>query len=185
MILSIDSVQGQVKIGNPPELLPGILSNISINGELLIENVPIEGRSGTAKQVHGWSDAACSISLILLDDSKKTRFDYLADIVKLFKKEKNGIPVIYNLQHPMVKAWNIKQLLYSKLQTTEEKEKNKIIATLEFVEDNPVVGISQERKDVAPEEENETQQTTGLDGTINSDQKYKMKEVEARFHEYI
>ncbi|MBN2536376.1 MAG: hypothetical protein JXB88_26065 [Spirochaetales bacterium] len=186
MILRIDSAAGQVKIGNPPIVLPGILSSISINGELLIDNVSVEGKSGSSKQVHGWNDATLNISLLLIDNekAKKTRFNYLADIVGHFKKIKDGMPVVYNLQHPMAKAWNIKQLLFSSLQTTEEY--NRITITLEFVEHEPVVGITQERHDSVMTKQTATDANYqgSVNGTIKPQQLNTTKELELKYCEF-
>jgi len=185
MILRIDSQDGQVKIGNPPELLPGILSSISINGDLIIDNASVEGRSGSSKQVHGWNDAAVSISLILVGDTKISRFDSLATIVSLFKKDEDGTPVVYNLLHPMAKAWNIKQLLFSSLKTTEDKERNQIIASLDFQEHEPIVGLSQERKDAVPESEPAEQDYTTIEKTIDFDAQKDIRIMELNYYEYL
>mgnify|MGYP001055909308 CR=1 FL=1 len=185
MILRIDSQDGQVKIGNPPELLPGILSSISINGDLIIDNASIEGRSGSSKQVHGWNDAAVSISLVLIDDTKTSRFDLLATIVSLFKKDEDGIPVVYTLLHPMAKAWNIKQLLFSSLKTAENKERRQIITSLEFQEHDPITGLSQERKDTLPETAAVEQDNTAVEETIDFDTQKNIRSMETHYYEYL
>lgn len=187
MILRIDSKEGQVKIGNPPEILPGILSSISINDDLIIDNASVEGRSGSSKQVHGWNDAAVSISLILIDDTgnKKSRFDFLAMIVSHFKKDENGTPVVYNFHHPMAKAWNIKQLLFSSLKTTEDNKRNQIIATLDFQEHDPITGLSQERKDSVPEAEPAEQEENTLQETIGLDTQENIRLMEMDYYERI
>jgi hypothetical protein len=184
MILRIDSKEGQVKIGNPPELLPGILSSITINGDLSIDNASIEGRSGSSKQVHGWNDAAVSISLILIGDTKTSRFDSLAVIVSHFKKDEDGTPVVYTFHHPMAKAWNIRQLLFSSLNTTEDNKLNQIIATLEFVEHDPITGLSQERKDVLPDSTTEEQDYSSIEKTINPAVQKDIEIMESKY-EYI
>jgi hypothetical protein len=147
MILRIDNAAGIIKIGSPPEELPGILESIKINGSLLFENAEIQGRSGKVKVVQGWDDAAVSISLSLIDGQGKTRWDCLKLISGVFKKiADNGKPEIYTLNHPMINAWGAKRLLFSSLQTSENRTMRKISVSLDFVEYDSSAGVAQDRQ---------------------------------------
>ena len=149
MILKIDSNAGIIKIGSPPEELPGIFESIKISGALLIEDAEMQGRSGKTKVVRGWDDSPLHITLSLLDNpaAGKTRWDYLGQIAGIFKKvADNGKPEIYTLSHPMVKAWGTKQLLFSNLETTEYRTRRKTAVTLEFVEYDSAPGLIQDRQ---------------------------------------
>jgi len=149
MILSIDCDEGILKIGSPPEILPGIVDSIKINNSLLIEDTEAQGRSGKVKIVQGWDDIDVQISLLLIDDpgAAKTRWDYLKQITGVFKKiASNGKPEIYTLSHPMIKAWGTKQLLFTSLETSESRTKRTITASLAFMEYESFSGVIQDRK---------------------------------------
>jgi hypothetical protein len=152
MILAIDSDDGIIKIGSPPEILPGIVESIRIGDSLLIENAETQGRSGKVKVVQGWDDAAIQISLSLIDnpDGRETRWDYLKQIAAVFKKVSgNGKPEVYTLSHPMIGAWGTKQLLFSSLESTESRTRRKISVSLEFTEYDSSAGVIQDRQNTA------------------------------------
>jgi hypothetical protein len=152
MILTVDCDEGILKIGSPPEIMPGIVESIKINDSLLIEDADIQGRSGKVKIVQGWDDADLLISLTLIDNpgAGKTRWDYLKQIAGVFKKvSSNGKPEVYTLSHPMINAWGTKGLLFSSLETTESRTRRKVTASLEFVEYESAAGIVQERQESA------------------------------------
>ncbi len=149
MMLAVDSGQGIIKIGSPPQKLPGILESINVGGSLIIDNAQAQGQSGTTRTIHGWNDADVSITLALIDDvnTKIDRFACLAKIVSIFKKvTDSGTPEVYTLNHPMTSAWGVRQLLFSDLKSSESRGKKKISVTLEFVEHNSTVATSQQRK---------------------------------------
>jgi hypothetical protein len=149
MILRLDSDAGIIKIGSPPEEIPGIVESIKISDSLLIENAEIQGRSGKVKVVQGWDDVAMQITLSLIDNpgAKKTRWDFLKEITAIFKKVGgNGKPEVYTVSHPMISAWGTKQLLISSLESTESRTRRKISVSIEFVEHDSAVGIIQDRQ---------------------------------------
>jgi hypothetical protein len=154
MILSVDRGAGIVKIGSPPEVLPGIVESIKISDSLLIDNADQQGRSGKVKVVQGWDDADLLITLFLIDDpgAGKTRWDSLKQIAGIFKKVSGtGKPEVYTLSHPMTSAWGTKQLLFSSLESTEYRTRRKISVSLEFVEYDSAAGVIQDRQGTAAE----------------------------------
>jgi hypothetical protein len=154
MILSVDSDDGIVKIGSPPEALPGIVESVKISAALLIEGAGMQGRSGKVKVVQGWNDADLLITLSLIDDpgAGKTRWDSLKQIAGVFKKVSgNGKPEVYTLSHPMTGAWGTKQLLFTSLESTEYRNRRKISVSLEFVEYDSAAGVIQDRQGTAAE----------------------------------
>ena len=149
MMLAVDCAEGILKIGSPPENLPGIVDSIKISDSLLIENAEVQGRSGKVKIVQGWDDTSLLISLILIDDpgAEKTRWDHLKQIARVFKKvASNGKPTVYTVSHPMISAWGTRQLLFSSLETTETRTQRKITVSLEFVEYESVSAVIQDRQ---------------------------------------
>ena len=161
MILHLDNNDGILKIGSPPEPLPGIIESIQISDSLLLDNAEIQGRSGKTKIVQGWDDAAVSITLSLIDDTKnkKTRWDLLERITGVFKKVGgDGKPELYTLSHPMVKAWKTHAVLFSSLETTENRTRRKITASLEFVEYDNSPGLIQDRQGSAAQAQTQNNQ---------------------------
>ena len=162
MILRLDSDEGIIKIGSPPEEIPGIIESIRISDSLLIENAEIQGRSGKVKVVQGWDDVAMLITLTLIDNphAGKTRWDSLKEIAAIFKKVgDNGKPETYTVNHPMISAWGTKQLLIEKLESVESRTRRKITVSIEFVEHDSSVGIVQERQSPAPSDTAQTAPT--------------------------
>jgi hypothetical protein len=149
MILRIDSASGIIKIGSPPQELPGIFESIKISNSLLKENSEMQGRSGQVKIVQGWDDVGILITLSLIDNPRAgmTRWDYLNHIAGVFKKVvDNGKPEIYTLSHPMINAWGVKQLLFSTLETAEYRKRRKVAVTLVFEEHDSATGLIQTRQ---------------------------------------
>jgi len=149
MILAVDCDEGIIKIGSPPEDLPGIVESVKINNSLLIEHTEVQGRSGKVKIIQGWDDSLLLITLSLIDDpgAGKTRWDFLKQIAGVFKKvSDNGKPKIYTLSHPMAGAWGTARMLFSSLETTESRTRRKINASLEFVEYESAAGVIQDRQ---------------------------------------
>jgi hypothetical protein len=149
MILAVDNDSGIIKIGSPPEELPGIVESVKVNDSLLIERAGVQGRSGKVKIIQGWDDALLLITLSLIDDpgAGKTRWDFLKQLAGIFKKvSDDGKPQVYTLSHPMTNAWGASQLLFSSLETTELRTRRKISAVLEFVEYESSAGIIQDRQ---------------------------------------
>jgi len=149
MMLGIDSDDGIVTIGSPPETLPGIVESVSINSSLIVENAPVQGRSGKTKIVQGWDDADLKIKLILLDEPEpgQTRWELLGRITGIFKKaDKDGKPEVFTLGHPMIGAWKTARFLFSSLETSENRTQRKVAVSIEFTEYESHAGVMQDRQ---------------------------------------
>jgi hypothetical protein len=183
MILAIDSNEGILKIGSPPETLPGIVESVKINDSLLMEDTEVQGRSGRVKIVQGWDDAGLLISMSLIDGpgAGKTRWDYLKQITAAFKKvANNGKPEIYMLSHPMINAWGVRQLLFTSLETTESRTRRKITVALEFAEYDSSAGIVQERQENAAQAQQAAPEAAPAP-IVSDQQRRGLGAMEARF----
>ncbi|MDR0512953.1 MAG: hypothetical protein LBG93_07610 [Treponema sp.] len=152
MILSVDSAAGIIRIGSPPEELPGIVESIKIKNSLLTEYASVLGRSGNVKIVSGWNDVDFLITLFLIDNPRagQTRWDSLSRITSIFKEvADNEQPEIYTLSHPMIDAWGARELLFTKLESSEYRKRQIIIVTLEFTEHDSAAGVIQSRQSTA------------------------------------
>jgi len=183
MILALDCDAGILKIGSPPEILPGIVESIKLNDSLLIEDAEVQGRSGKVKIVQGWGDIDLQISITLIDDpgAEKTRWDYLKQIAAAFKKvASNGKPEIYKLSHPMINAWGTRGMLFSKLETTENRTQRKITASLDFIEYDSAAGIVQERQGAATQAKKSTP-APARTPIVSDQQRRGLGSMEARY----
>jgi len=183
MILAVDCDEGILKIGSPPEILPGIVESIKINGSLLIKDAEVQGRSGKVKIVQGWDDADLLISISLIDDPRagKTRWDFLKKITGAFKKiANNGKPEIYTLSHPMITAWGTRRLLFTSLETKESRTKRVITAALEFKEYESGAGIVQERQAAAKKAQQSAPAKTPAP-IVSDKQRRGLGSIEARY----
>jgi len=184
MILALDSDEGILKIGSPPEILPGIVESIKISDSLLLENKEVQGRSGKVKIVQGWDDAALLISMSIIDDpgAGKTRWDFLKQITAAFKKVKdNGKPEQYILSHPMINAWGTKKLLFTSLESTESRTRRMITVALEFEEYDSASGVVQDRQSEAAKT-NQENIAKAKDRMQVSDKDWQeFKKIEARY----
>lgn len=184
MILALDCDEGILKIGSPPEVLPGIVESIKINDSLLLEDKEVQGRSGKVKIVQGWDDAALLISMSIIDDpgAEKTRWDYLKQIAAAFKKvADNGKPEVYTLSHPMITAWGTKKLLFTSLESTESRTRRKITVALEFVEYDSAAGVVQDRQGAAAKTNQENIAKAKERMQVPDKDMQKFKEIEARY----
>jgi hypothetical protein len=153
MILDVnykEDDRGILRIGSPPEDLPGIVNSVKISGSLLFETAEVQGRSGRVKIVQGWDDADLTITMTLIDNQKtgETRWDFLEVIANVFKKvADNGKPEIYTISHPLVGAWGTSRFLFSSLDVTENRTRHIITVSLEFLEYDSYARVKQERQD--------------------------------------
>ncbi len=146
MILSIDE-KGGIKLGNPPELLPGIVSAASVGGELLFDSSSADGTSGQKYKLKGWKDADISLTLRIIGTREKSRDDLLTEIALKFKAtDENGAPIIYDLDFPHTRAWNVTKVFFSTLRTRQSGGKQEYLADLSFREYKPEVAAIQEKK---------------------------------------
>jgi hypothetical protein len=181
MILRLDNDSGKIKIGSPPEDLPGIIESVDISDSLLIENTGVQGRSGKVKVIQGWDDVDLKITLSLIDNprARQTRFDYLKIITGIFKKVgEDGKPEVYTLCHPMINAWNTKQFVISSLRTTESRNRRIIHVTIEFIEHDSFSGVIQERQST-----NDTADTTEIETAplVSDEQRRDLGQLENRY----
>jgi len=184
MILAVDSQNGKIMIGSPPQILPGIYGSLEIGGSLSMESSSVQGSSGSTRTVHGWDDADVSISLILIDDpgAGKTRYDYAAEITQIFKKiADDGGPELYVLQHPLITAWKIRRMLFADLRTTESRGKQQITVSLQFVEHESTVATTQERQSQGTTAQEETAASSETEPQVSGQMHRRLNQVGERY----
>ena len=141
MILAADasslSLNGQA--------VPGIFESLSVGSKLLMDAKAVEGGSGKQYQISGFDDAEVSFSLRLID-GEQDKEDSLAEITRLFKKfNENGEPLIYTLDFPQARAWNLQGCLFLSLNSSQSGGRQEIKVKLKFEEYRPEVARVQEQ----------------------------------------
>jgi hypothetical protein len=142
-------------VGEAVRVLPGILDSIEVSDALLVDTVKQQGKSGDIKVISGWADSDVSINLLLIDIPKIegtkmipniSRYDCLAEMTSWFKRMKDGVPQIYTIHHPHIKAWGANEFVFNSLKSNENRTKGIITCTLEFDEYDSTAGKSQDRQ---------------------------------------
>lgn len=128
----ITDASGAVKVGDT--LLPGDFQSISIDGEVLIDEVEIEGKAKRAKQIKGYNDASVSLALKLKNDEKSTPYDKLQEIQNVFKKSGQDTPVVYDIYNRHLKVRGITKVVFKKLTSTEDNQTDILNVACEFEE---------------------------------------------------
>lgn len=129
--------------------LPGIVKKIRVNNQIVFDQAQVVGVSGQKKQVSGWDDSDVTIDLTIINqlDSNgkvvKSMYDSLKELNDIFKKLRDGKPVVYPINHPHIKSRGITKVLFSKLSSNEGVRA--INCKLDFQEYEPPVAIIQER----------------------------------------
>ncbi len=148
---------GEIKLGN--DVLPGILVSITVSAGVKFDRAERDHMSGKTRTPLGWEDADIKVVLDLLTDGegdaeiighrtdtgekvgiKTTCYGKLTIIDSYFKGNENKpSPRIYDIAGSHFYARDIKQVVFSGLQSEEDDQSDVIRATLAFSEYLPVV----------------------------------------------
>lgn len=132
----ITDASGAVKVGDT--LLPGDFQSLSVDGEVIIDDVEIEGKSKKAKQISGYEDSTVTLTLKLRNDTSSTPYDKLQEIQNVFKKSGQSTPVVYDIYNRHLKVRGITKVIFSKLTSSENNENDTMDVSCEFEEYSPI-----------------------------------------------
>jgi hypothetical protein len=119
--------------------LPGIIQDISVSGELTINEKLRNGMNGTVKTVRGFQEQTITLSLLLVDGASSA-IDQLSYIQNTFlTRNKDGSFVKFSLNHPVLVASNVRGVLFKKLTKSINSQDNSISCNLEFLEYDSLV----------------------------------------------
>ena len=124
--------ESTIKIGGV--ILPGLFKSIEVNGDALIEEQKVEGRSKKPKQAIGFEDAKVNLELILHDGPTLTKLQKLEMIQNLFKKKGQSKPIVYEIVNEHTAARGITKVLFKNLTTKEQSKKDEMLVMIEFWE---------------------------------------------------
>lgn len=132
----ITDASGAVKVGNT--LLPGDFQSLSIDDDVIIDDVEVEGKTKKAKQISGYNDATVTLTLRLRNDNSSTPYDKLQQIQNVFKKSGQNTPTVYDIYNRHLKVRGITKVIFSKLTSSESNENDTLDVACEFEEYSPI-----------------------------------------------
>lgn len=128
-ILSLDGVE-----------LPGIMTDLRVSGQVRFDEQKVDGQSGKSKTPQGFEDCAISMGLDLLTDDETDCYEKLEELDGLFKSLDDGAnPLICMVVNRHLIARGVRQVVFSKLESSEGDADDCIRVTLDFAEHNPPI----------------------------------------------
>lgn len=136
--------------------IPGQITNLSIQGKMIIDKAQTEGSSGKKKVFSGYDDSAIAIKLLLLEkeSGEMDRYKFLGVINKAFKGISEGSPTVFSVQGDMFRSLNIKHVLFQDLSAEESNEDDSISVSLNFTEHDPIISLVQEQQNTSSSDDN-------------------------------
>jgi hypothetical protein len=153
----ITAEAGEIKLNDT--LLPGVFQRMEIGGSLRIDEKKVPGSSGKRKQPLGYEDAEVRLALILLTDENSTCYEKAGVLTGLFHNLDNKAkPYVYRIVNRHLSKWDIREVLFKELRTSEDNRRDTIAATLEFAEYKPAL-VAAEAKAARPPAKSEVKGT--------------------------
>lgn len=147
---------GEVKLDGAD--VPGILERLTIGCEVVFDEAEQDGMSGTTKTPMGWEDATITLVMVLVSEEDSTCYDKLSELNQTFKGYDNGAnPKVFTVANPHVSARGIDHVVFKRLESSEDNERDIIVATLSFSEHNPPIQKVEHRSGGAAPSANATE----------------------------
>lgn len=129
---------GLIRLGDTE--LPGILTELRVDGKVRFDEQKKDGSSGKKKTPKGFEDSDVMVTMLLLTDSESQCYEKLEQVSGLFRKiDDKANPQVYTVTNRHLLARGVRQVVFSKLQSSENNGSDEIRVTLGFVEHNPPV----------------------------------------------
>lgn len=125
-----------IKIGSVT--LPGIVKDITIHQDALIEEQEIKGKSSKVNQATGYEDAKVEVTLLLDDTEKETKMEKLQRIQSVFKTQNQKKPKVYPLINEHTTARKINKVIFKSLKSKVSNETGLLTVNIELWQYNPV-----------------------------------------------
>ena len=120
--------------------LPGIFAELRIDGKVRFDEQKVDGMSGKSKTPQGWEDTDVMASVYLTTEDAGTCYDKLQTLSALFRDpDPKADPRIYTFANRHAAARNVRQVVFSRLESAENEQTDEIRATLAFVEHRPPI----------------------------------------------
>lgn len=128
---------GVIRLGG--EEIPGILTELRIDGKVRFDEQKVDGSSGSKKTPQGWEDSDIMVGLILLTD-ETTCYEKLERLSALFlQHDDKANPQIFDVLSSQLQARGVQQVVFSRLESAENDQTDEIRVSLGFVEHNPPI----------------------------------------------
>ena len=129
---------GIVQLGG--EEVPGILRTLTVEGKVRFDEQQVDQASGKKKTPQGFEDTDVMIGLVLITDDDSTCYEKLETVSGMFRSvDDKANPKIYAVTNKHLLARGVRQVVFSKLQSSENDSTDEITVTLGFVEHNPPI----------------------------------------------
>lgn len=150
---------GEIRLDN--ELVPGILQNLRVCGKVRFDEQKVDGGSGKKKTPQGWEDCDISFSLILTNDEDVSCYDKLQELNGLFNTpDDKANPKVLAVTNRHLLARGIRQVVFSRFDSTETDRTDEIMATLGFAEHNPPIVRTEQAQAKSPTPQELAEQDT-------------------------
>lgn len=129
---------GIIRLGG--EELPGILMSLRIDGKVRYDEQKVDGTSGKSKTPQGWEDHVVMASLVLVTDNTTDCYEKLEQLTPFFKKpDEKANPQIYSFTNRHTQSRGIREVVFDRLESSENEQTDEIFVTLGFKEHNPPI----------------------------------------------
>ena len=129
---------GEVRLDN--ELVPGILQNLRVSGKVRFDEQKVDGGSGKKKTPQGWEDCDITFSLILTNDEDSSCYDKLQTLAGMFNApDDKANPKVMAVTNRHLLARGVRQVVFSRFDSTETDRTDEITVSLGFAEHNPPI----------------------------------------------
>lgn len=120
--------------------LPGIMTDLRVNGQVRFDEQKVDGQSGKSKTPQGFEDTEISAGLDLLTDSESDCYEKLEALNKTFKGvDGKANPQVLTIVSRHLLARGVREVVFSRLESTEIDEDDYIRASISFTEHNPPI----------------------------------------------
>lgn len=165
---------GIIKLGG--EEVPGILTGLSVAGKVRFDEKKVDGQSGKRKTPQGFEDADIKADLTLTTDSESTCYEKLEILSGMFRKvDAKANPQVLTVANRHLQARNVRQVVFSRLDSAEDDQSDEISAALGFVEHSPPIVRTEKQQAKTPTPQEMTEQKAK--GTADP-KKYNVKLID-------
>ena len=128
--------QGEIHLDD--DLLPGILKELRVSGNIQFDDGDVDARSGKNRTNMGWEDADITAVVELLSDEASDCYEKLQWLSMPFlAMDPQGNPKIYQVLNEHLIKRCIFDVIFAGLESRETDDDEIIEATLRFVEHEP------------------------------------------------
>lgn len=129
---------GRISLGGKD--VPGILTELRVDGKVRFDEHKVDGNSGKTKIPQGYEDSDIMIGLVLFTDDTSDCYQKASELNALFRDtDSKANPQVLTVVNKHLQARGVRQVVFSRLETAENDQTDEIRATLAFVEHLPPI----------------------------------------------